>query len=236
MKIIFIGPQGSGKGTQAEMLNKKLNIPYIYPGNILRENIANKTKLGKLVAEYLNNGKLAPNSVTNDLVKDRLEKDDVKNGFILDGYPRNLIQAEFLDKIAKADIVLEIYISDEEAVSRLSGRRSCKCGAIYHIKYNPPKQEGKCDKCGGALFVREDDKEDGIKERLSIYHNQTEPLLNNYKKQGILVRINGEQSIEDVHRDVLKEVGKMDLDSLVKEGLTEYKAGKTKVINSLADL
>jgi len=205
MNIIFIGPQGSGKGTQAEMLNKKLNIPYVSPGNIFRENISNKTELGKLAAEYINKGKLAPDSVTNDLVKDRLQNDDVKNGFILDGYPRNSVQAEFLDRIAKIDVVLEIYISDEEAVSRLAGRRSCKCGAVYHLKYNPPKEEGKCDKCGGTLFVRDDDKEKEIKERLSIYHNQTETLLDNYKN---LVRINGEQSIEDVHADILKEIGK----------------------------
>ncbi|MFH0856927.1 MAG: nucleoside monophosphate kinase, partial [bacterium] len=144
MKILFIGPQGSGKGTQAELLGNKSKIPYISTGNIFRDNIAEETKLGKLAIKYINAGKLVPDKITNDLVKNRLSHKDIKKGFILDGYPRNLKQAKFLDTIAKLDIVFEIYISDKESIFRISGRRSCKCGAVYHLKFNPPERKGFC--------------------------------------------------------------------------------------------
>lgn len=206
MNILFIGHQGSGKGTQAEKLGEKLNIPYISTGNIFRENIAGETELGKLAKSYIDEGKLVPDSVTNDLIRDRLFWDDAKSGFILDGYPRNIAQADFLSGIASLDKVFEVYISDEESLSRLSGRRSCrKCGAIYHLKYNPPKEDGVCSKCGGDLYIRDDDKEDKIKERLRIYHEETEKLLDYYRDKGVLARIDGEQSIEKVHEDIIGE-------------------------------
>lgn len=205
MNILFIGPQGSGKGTQAEMLSKKLNIPYIATGNIFRENIVNKTGLGKMAKKFIDEGKLVPDEVTNNIAKDRLDKDDVKNGFIFDGYPRNLLQADFLDNIAKLDKVFEVYISDKEAIRRIAGRRSCKCGTVYHIEYNPPKVPDKCDKCGGELFIRDDDKEEKIKERLKIYHNETEKLIDYYTEKGILIKIDGEQPIAKVHKDIIEE-------------------------------
>ncbi|MFH1029905.1 MAG: adenylate kinase [bacterium] len=204
MRILFIGPQGSGKGTQAEMLGKKLKIPYISTGNIFRENLAKGTELGRLAKKYMNEGKLVPDNVTNELVKDRLSWDDAKNGFILDGYPRNITQANFLTWIASLDKVFEVYISDKESLSRLSGRRSCReCGAIYHLTFNPPAKDGSCVKCGGKLYIREDDKAEKIKERLRIYHEETEKLIDYYSAKGILVKINGEQSIEKVHKDVM---------------------------------
>ncbi len=209
MNILFIGPQGSGKGTQAELLSKKLSIPYISTGNIFRENIVNETELGKMAKKFIDEGKLVPDEVTNNIVKDRLAKEDVKSGFIFDGYPRNLFQADFFDNIAKLDKVFEIYVSDKESIRRLADRRSCKCGAVYHLKYNPPKVPNKCDKCGGELFIREDDKEEKIKERLRIYHNETERLLNYYDKKGILITIDGEQPIAKVHSDVMGKVGSL---------------------------
>ncbi|MFH1192439.1 MAG: adenylate kinase [bacterium] len=206
MNILFIGPQGSGKGTQVEMLSKKLNIPYISTGNIFRENIVNETELGKMAKKFINEGELVPDEVTNNIVEDRLSKDDVKNGFIFDGYPRNLLQADFLDNVAKLDKVFEIYISDKESIRRLADRRSCKCGAVYHLKYNPPVKPGLCDKCGEKLFIREDDKEEKIKERLKIYHKETEKILNYYDKKGILITIDGEQPIAKVHADVMEKL------------------------------
>lgn len=209
MNILFIGPQGSGKGTQAELLGNKFKIPYISTGNIFRDNIAEETKLGKLAIKYINTGKLVPDKITNDLVKDRLSHKDIKKGFILDGYPRNIAQAKFLDTIAKLDIVFEIYISDKESIFRIGGRRSCKCGAVYHLKFNLPKKKNLCDKCGGKLFIREDDTPFKIRERLKIYHNETKKLLDYYGKKGVLITINGEQPIKKVHKDVEKEIKKL---------------------------
>lgn len=205
MNVLFIGPQGSGKGTQAQLLSKKFSIPYISTGNIFRENISNKTDLGKLALKYIDKGKLVPDKVTNDLINSRLSSNDARKGFILDGYPRNLKQARFLDNIAKLDIVFEVYISDKESVFRIAGRRSCKCGAVYHVKFKPPKRKGICDKCGGRLFIREDDKKEKIMERLRIYHDETEKLLPYYEKQGVLMKINGEQAISKVHKDIIKQ-------------------------------
>lgn len=206
MKILFIGPQCSGKGTQAEMLSKQLNIPYISTGNIFRENILGQTELGKLAKIYMSEGKLVPDEVTNNLVKNRFKNKDVEKGFILDGYPRNLSQAEFFNNVSPLDNVFEIDISDDEALLRILGRRSCKCGAVFHLKYNPPKKIGICDKCGGALFIRDDDKEEKIKERLRIYHQETKKLLDFYSEKGILIKINGEQPIQKVHKDIIRKL------------------------------
>lgn len=206
MKIILIGPQGSGKGTQAKLLSKKFKIPKISTGDILRQNTEKKTELGKIAASFTNTGKLVHDDVINEIVKKRLSEDDCKNGFILDGYPRKIMQAEFLKKITDIDYVLEIYISDREAVRRISGRRSCKCGDVYHIFYNPPRIDEKCNKCGSQLFQRDDDKEETVRKRLDIYHKETEPLIEFYKDKH--TRINGEQPIEDVFKEILEKLGR----------------------------
>ncbi|PKL72122.1 adenylate kinase [Candidatus Kuenenbacteria bacterium HGW-Kuenenbacteria-1] len=206
MKIILFGAQGSGKGTQAELLAKKFNIPAISTGVIYRQEIARKTKLGKIAVEYLNKGKLAPSNLTNEVMEKRLKKSDCKKGFILDGYPRDLIQAQFLDKISKMDYVIEIVLSDKECLKRFFGRQNCICGAVYHLKFNLPKKKGVCNKCGKELFIREDEKPEAIKKRLQIYHQETKPLLKEYQKMGILIKINGNQNIKDVYKEIISNI------------------------------
>ncbi|MBU0671309.1 MAG: adenylate kinase [Patescibacteria group bacterium] len=203
-KILLFGPQGSGKGTQSDKITEALNIPAIVPGNIFRKNIAEKTELGQKVVEYTNAGQLVPDEITIALIFNRLKEDDCKNGFLLDGFPRNNSQAEALNKEHEVTSAILINISDEEAVRRLSRRRVCECGATYHLDHNPPKQEGVCNDCGKELFHRDDDKPEVIKKRLNIYHQETAPLLGIYKEKGVLHEINGEQSIEDVWQDVKK--------------------------------
>ncbi|MBI4653306.1 nucleoside monophosphate kinase [Candidatus Kuenenbacteria bacterium] len=202
MKIIFFGPQGSGKGTQVELLAKKFNIPAISPGVIYRQEITKKTKLGKIAAKYLNKGELAPSDLTNEIMKNRLKKIDCKKGFILDGYPRDLTQAQCLDKITKIDLAIEIILSNKECLKRFSGRQNCICGTVYHIKFNPPKKKGICDKCGKSLFIREDEGLEAIKKRLQIYSQKTKPLLKEYQERGILIKINGNQSIKEVEKEI----------------------------------
>lgn len=204
LDIILIGPPASGKDTQAALLNKKLNIPYIAAGDMLRKHIAGGGKWGKILAKYVHKGKLAPHRITNKIISDRLKQDDVKNGFILDGYPRDISQLKSLEKIKKIKIVFELHISNRESIKRIGGRRNCACGAVYHLKFQPPKRRGRCDKCGRKLYIREDDKEERIKERLKIYHSRTALLISYYKKKGILAKINGEQPIKDVHKDIMK--------------------------------
>lgn len=206
MKIILFGPQGSGKGTQAELLAKKFNIPAISPGAIYRQEIAKKTKLGKIIVEYLNKGKLAPSDLTNKIMEKCLKKMDCKKGFILDGYPRDLIQAQFLDKTTKINLAIEIVLSNQECLKRVSDRQNCICGAVYHLKFNPPKKKGVCDKCGKKLFIREDEKPEAIKKRFQIYYQKTKPLLKKYQKRGILIKINGDQSIKEVHREIMEHL------------------------------
>jgi len=207
VKILLIGPQGSGKDTQAKMLGEKFKIPYISMGNIFRDNIREETILGKIVKKYISKGKLVPDLLTNKLIKKHLAKDEMKKGFILDGYPRNISQAKFLDKTTKLNFVVEIYIKNIEVVKRVSGLRSCrKCGAIYHMKYKPPKSAGICEKCGARLYIRKDDKKEKIKQRLKIYHSKTEKLLKFYKNKKNIITIDGEQSIEKVFKDIVKAV------------------------------
>lgn len=203
MNILIFGAQGSGKGTQANLLSKKLKIPHITVGDIFRLMIKEQGELGKIVASYINKGKLAPNKITNKVVEERLKKSDVARGFILDGYPRNKVQADFLDKICKIDEVIEIKISDREAVKRIKDRRMCYCGRTYHLKYNPPKKNGVCDDCGKKLYQRDDDKPKEIKERLKIYHQETEPIIAFYKKMGIVEIIKGERRINEIHLDII---------------------------------
>ena len=200
-----MGPQGSGKGTQSQLLAKELKIISISMGDMIRNEIKQKTKVGKIIEPYVKKGLLIPLEINNQLVTGRLEKKDAQKGFVLDGYPRTLEQAEFIDKRIKLTHIINVDISDQEAVSRLGGRRTCKdCNAVYHIKHNPPNKKDTCDICGGKLFVRNDDYPEAIKERLRIYHQQTEPVLKYYKEKGVLFEVNGEQSIEAVHKDIME--------------------------------
>lgn len=200
--IVIIGPQGSGKGTQADLIAAKYKIANISTGVMFREAVKNQTDLGKAVKAIIDRGDLVPDDLTNELVKERLNKDDCQGGFILDGYPRNLLQAEYLLTHQTITQVLEIWISDEEAIRRISGRRVCSCGATFHMLYNPPQQENICDRCGGELTQRDDDNEKSVKLRLKIYHQQTESIISFFQKKGLHYRINGEQRIPDVANDV----------------------------------
>lgn len=205
--IVFLGSQGSGKGTQASKLSEELNIPHISTGNIFRYHLKNQTELGVEVGKYINQGLLAPDEVVNKIIADRLSASDSVNGFVLDGYPRNIFQAEFLDKLVEVNYVLEVYISDEEAIRRLAGRRVCQCGATYHLEHNKSKIENICDYCGRDLFIRDDDQPAAIKKRLAIYHEETEPLINYYQQKSRLFRINGEQMIMEVHEEIIGVLG-----------------------------
>lgn len=202
-KICLFGPQGSGKGTQAERLIETYGVPHLSPGNIFRKAIADQTELGKQVKSILDSGQLVPNEVTNGLMKERLEQEDALDGFVLDGYPRNEGQAAALDSMTSLTHVLLIHISDEESVNRISRRRVClECGSTYHLDYKPSKEEGICDEEGKDLVQRDDDKPEAIKKRLEIYHAETKPLLERYEERGLLQRIDGMQSIEKVWEDV----------------------------------
>ena len=201
MKLLLIGPQGSGKGTQAKLLSEKLGVPHVSTGDLVRETTG---RLREKIDSYIVVGNLIPDELMLEILKERLEKEDCEEGWILDGFPRNLKQAKMLDEIAKVDKVIEIFISDEEAVRRISGRRHCsKCGEGFNLVTMPPRDKEKCDKCGGQLLMRDDDKEEAVKKRLEIYHHDTEPILKHYKAR----KINGEQSVEDVARDILKALG-----------------------------
>ena len=197
MKIILLGAPGAGKGTQAEKICQKNNIPTISTGNILREALKSGTEMGLKAKSYMESGQLVPDEILIGIIRDRLAQDDCKNGFILDGFPRTIPQAEALDQIASIDCALSLEVDDAVIEGRMTGRRVClKCGATYHIKANPPKQEGVCDVCGDTLHIRKDDKPDVVKHRLATYHEQTEPLKDYYGAQGKLKSIDGAQGIE----------------------------------------
>ncbi|MBR2453302.1 MAG: adenylate kinase [Clostridia bacterium] len=206
MKLIILAAPGAGKGTQAEVLSKHFDIPTISTGAILRKNIADGTTLGKIAEKYINDGKFVPDEVMIDIVKKRLSEDDCKNGFILDGFPRNIAQAEALDKAdIEIDKVLTIEVEDEKIIERLSGRLECKkCGSSYHKEHKKPQVSGVCDNCGGALTAREDDKPEIIKDRLATYYKQTEPLKKFYADRGILKTAIGQEDISDTTAAVLK--------------------------------
>ena len=213
MRLVLLGPPGSGKGTQAQRLVERYKIPQISTGDIFRQAVRDQTELGKRAKEYMDRGELVPDEVVVGMVEERLGQSDCKNGFILDGFPRTIAQAEALDKLLagkgeKLDAVLEISVPDEEVVKRLSGRRTCRqCGAMYHIEFNPPKESGKCDKCGGELYQRDDDKEEVIKSRLQVYHSQTAPLIEYYQKEGLLNKIDGLGGIEEVFARIVDALG-----------------------------
>lgn len=209
MNIIFFGAPGAGKGTQAEIVSKKLDIPTISTGNIIREAIKNGTEMGLSAKSYIDAGKLVPDEVVIGIIKDRLDKDDCKNGFILDGFPRTIPQAKALDEMGvKIDVVLNIEVSDEDIVNRMSGRRTCpKCGSTYHIEFNPTKTEGVCDNCGAKLTVRKDDHPDVVKSRLDVYHSETEPLKAFYEEKGILRTVVGQKELKDTTALTAKALG-----------------------------
>ena len=208
MNLILLGAPGAGKGTQAELLVNKLSIPAISTGNMLREAIANGTDLGKEAKKYMDEGNLVPDDLILGIVAERVSRPDCARGFILDGVPRTLAQAEALEaRGVKIDHVISIEVDDSEIESRMTGRRVCgKCGASYHITANPPKVEGVCDACGGPLSIRKDDAPETVRKRLQVYHSTTEVLKDFYGKLGRLREVNGSQSIEDANRDILKAI------------------------------
>ena len=214
MKLIMLGAPGAGKGTQAARVAAELKVPHISTGDIFRSNIKNGTELGKKAKAYIDAGNLVPDELTCDLVADRIAQEDCKNGFILDGFPRTIPQAEALDKVLtskgeKVDYAVNIDVPDSAIVARMSGRRACvSCGATYHIEFNPPKQEGICDVCGAKLILREDDKPETVQNRLSVYHEQTQPLIDYYDKQGALVTVDGTLPMDDVFAAILAKIGK----------------------------
>ena len=209
MNLILLGAPGAGKGTQAELLVEKLSIPAISTGNMLREAMANGTDLGKQVKQYMDGGLLVPDELILGIVAERVTQPDCSNGFILDGVPRTLAQAEALDaKGVRIDHVVSIEIDDAVIEGRMTGRRVCsKCGASYHIAANPPKTEGTCDQCGGDLVIRKDDAPETVRRRLEVYHESTEVLKDYYAKTGKLRIIEGNQSIEGANRDILVAIG-----------------------------
>lgn len=199
MRIVLLGPPGIGKGSYAKELSKRLDIPHISTGDIFREEIKKETELGKKVKEYVEKGELVPDEIVIEVVRNRLSQPDCQKGFILDGFPRTLNQAKALDEITKIDIVFNFEAPIEVIIDRVSGRRICKkCGAIYHIKYNPPKKDGICDICGGELYQREDDKPEIVKHRLEVYNKQFKPIVEYYKEKGILVTVNAARKINEV--------------------------------------
>ena len=213
MKIVMLGAPGAGKGTQAKMIAEKYSIPHISTGDIFRANIKNGTELGKKAKSFIDKGQLVPDELTLDLIMDRFKEDDCKNGYVLDGFPRTIPQAEALDEALKAngekvDFAIDIDVPDENIVRRMGGRRACvNCGATYHIVYSPTKVEGKCDKCGEELIVRYDDKPETVLSRLEVYHNQTQPLIDYYNEQGILKSVDGTIDMKDVFNEIVKILG-----------------------------
>ena len=209
MRLILVGPPGAGKGTQAVQLAKHYKIPHISTGDIFRANLKNGTELGKQAQSFMDRGELVPDSVTNEMVRDRLGNSDVGNGFLLDGFPRNTNQAEVLDSILKAknmplDAALELKIDHAEIIKRLSGRRTCRgCGASSHIEFEKPKVAGVCDKCQGDLYQREDDKEEVVSRRLEIYSEQTEPIISFYKSAGLLKNISALGEVSEITKNAI---------------------------------
>ena len=204
MKIIMLGAPGAGKGTQADKICAKYNIPHISTGDIFRANIKNNTELGQKAKSYMDQGLLVPDELVVDLVVDRVKAEDCQNGYVLDGFPRTIPQAEALDAAlakegAKVDFAINVEVPDENIINRMSGRRAClTCGATYHIEHVPPKAEGICDTCGSELILRDDDKPETVSNRLKVYHDQTQPLIDFYTKKGVLKSVDGTVDMMDV--------------------------------------
>ncbi|GAB6159511.1 adenylate kinase [Howardella ureilytica] len=213
MKIVMLGAPGAGKGTQAKRIAAKFSVPHISTGDIFRANIKNNTPLGEKAKSYMDKGELVPDELVIELIMDRFAQDDCVNGYVLDGFPRTIPQAEELDKALngvndKLDYAIDVEVPDDNIISRMSGRRAClNCGATYHIVHNPPKVENVCDTCNGELILRDDDKEETVKNRLDVYHTQTEPLLKYYTEKGILYTVDGTQDMDTVFDSICKIVG-----------------------------
>jgi adenylate kinase len=205
MRIVLVGPPGAGKGTQAAYLAKNLSIPHISTGDLFRANISRQTELGKLAKSYMDAGNLVPDEVTIAMAKDRMEQPDAENGFLLDGFPRNVSQAEALDELLTTetiglDAVLDLEVPEDEVVKRIAGRRICRHDSahVFHVVYKQPKQDSVCDECGGELYQRDDDSEDTVRKRLEVYHTQTEPIIDYYKTQDLVVTISALGKVEDI--------------------------------------
>ncbi|MYS13504.1 adenylate kinase [Streptomyces sp. SID4982] len=211
MRIVLVGPPGAGKGTQAVRLAEKLGVPHISTGDLFRANISRQTELGKLAKSYMDAGNLVPDEVTIAMAKDRMEQPDAENGFLLDGFPRNVSQAQALDELLqsegiKLDAVLDLEVPEEEVVKRIAGRRICRKDSshVFHVTYSKPEQDGVCDKCGGELYQRDDDSEDTVRKRLEVYHTQTEPIIDYYKAQGLVVTISSLGPVEEITKRALE--------------------------------
>ena len=213
MKIIMLGAPGAGKGTRAKKIAAKYGIPHISTGDIFRAKIKNGTELGKKAKTYMDQGLLVPDELVVDLVVDRVNQEDCENGYVLDGFPRTIPQAEALDKALaaqgqKMDYAIDVDVPDENIVRRMGGRRACVgCGATYHLEYAPTRQEGICDVCGGELILRDDDKPETVLKRLGVYHEQTQPLIEYYTNQGILKTVDGTVDMEDVFAAIVSILG-----------------------------
>ncbi|WP_405553507.1 adenylate kinase [Streptomyces sp. NBC_01171] len=211
MRIVLVGPPGAGKGTQAVRLAEKLGVPHISTGDLFRANISRQTELGKLAKSYMDAGNLVPDEVTIAMAKDRMEQPDAENGFLLDGFPRNVSQAQALDELLqsegiKLDAVLDLEVPEEEVVKRIAGRRICRKDSshVFHVTYSGPKNEGVCDVCGGELYQRDDDSEDTVRKRLEVYHTQTEPIIDYYKSQGLVVTIPALGPVDEITKRALE--------------------------------
>lgn len=214
MRIVMLGAPGAGKGTQAINIAEKYQIPHISTGDMFRANIKEQTELGKKAKAYMDQGQLVPDSLTIEIVKDRLQKEDCKNGYVLDGFPRTIPQAEALTAVLaengeSIDYAINIDVPDEAIVTRMSGRRACTgCGATYHLVYNAPKQEGVCDTCGGKLSIRSDDEPATVQKRLDVYHKETQPMISYYEGQGVLKNVDGTQDMKQVFADITGILGR----------------------------
>ena len=213
MKLIMLGAPGAGKGTQAKKIAEKYQIPHISTGDIFRANIKAGTELGMKAKSFMDQGQLVPDEVTIGMLLDRISQDDSKNGYVLDGFPRTIPQAESLtaalkERGEKIDYAVNVDVPDDNIINRMSGRRACVgCGATYHVVYNAPKSEDICDTCGEKLILRDDGKPETVKNRLLVYHDQTQPLIDYYKKEGVLVEVDGTQNLEKVFQDIVAVLG-----------------------------
>ena len=215
MRIVLVGPPGAGKGTQATVLAGKLSIPHISTGDLFRANISQGTELGQKAQEYMRGGQLVPDEVTIGMAEDRMSEPDAAGGFLLDGFPRNIAQAEALDGLLKEggeelDAVLDLEVPEEEIVKRIAGRRICRSDSshVFHVEYSAPKEEGVCDICGGALYQRDDDREETVRKRLAVYHEETEPIIEHYREQGLVTTISALGSVTEVTGRAMAALGR----------------------------